>query len=195
MSTAEDGVRGEEAVKTALAEATADLLAEVGPKALSLREVARRAGVNHGQVHHYFGSKRSLLVAGMQRLAQEHYEHMMDRSGGKAIPPVLSIAEDRRYWRAVCHVVMEGDLELARVEIDEGVSVPRRALEFLMEKHEVASDDLDFKARFAAMVALQLGWAALEEFVFLLVDVRAADRDEVRERVRALVSTFARDSL
>ncbi len=193
MSTAVDAVRGEEAVKSALEEATADLLAELGPRALSLREVARRAGVNHGQVHHYFGSKRSLLVAGMRKLAREHYRIMMERSGGNPIPPALSIAEDRRYWRAVCHVVMEGDLELARVEIDEGVSVPRRALEFIQERRGISPDDLDFKARFAAVVALQLGWAALEEFVFLIADVRDADRDEVRERVRELVSDFDRD--
>ena len=126
MGSAVDAVRGEEAVKSALEDATADLLAEVGPSALSLREVARRAGVNHGQIHHYFGSKRSLLVAGMRKLAREHYESTMERSGGNPIPPALSIAEDGRYWRAVCRVVMEGDLELARVEIDEGVSVPRQ---------------------------------------------------------------------
>ena len=193
MSTAVDGVRGEEAVKSALADATADLLAELGPRALSLREVARRAGVNHGQVHHYFGSKRSLLVAGMRKLALEHYRIMMERSGGTPISPALSIAEDRRYWRAVCHVVMEGDLELARVEIDEGVSGPRHALEFIRERRGISPDDLDFKARFAAVVALQLGWAALEEFVFLVADVRDEDRDEVRERVRELVADFDRN--
>ena len=31
------------------------------------RHLAERAGVNHGQVHHYFGGKRGLLEAAMRQ--------------------------------------------------------------------------------------------------------------------------------
>ena len=50
-----ESIRGECAVRTALLEAACDMLAEVGPKSLSVRRLAERAGVNHGQIHHYFG--------------------------------------------------------------------------------------------------------------------------------------------
>ena len=63
---------------------------------------------------------------------------------------------------------MDGDLELARVEVDEGVSVPRATLERLLERGEIAPDDLDFRARFALGVTLQLGWAAFEDFGLLM---------------------------
>ena len=53
--------------------------------------------------------------------------------------------------------MMEGDLELARIEVDEDISIPRRALCALMERFDIADDDLEFKARFAAAAALQLG--------------------------------------
>ncbi|WP_131725063.1 helix-turn-helix domain-containing protein, partial [Mycobacteroides abscessus] len=42
---------------------------EKGPAATSIREVATRAGVNHGLVHRHFGSKRQLLAATLQHLA------------------------------------------------------------------------------------------------------------------------------
>ena len=183
-----DPVRGEAAVKTALLDATADLLAAVGPATLSLREVARRAGVNHGQIHHYFGSKRGLLVEAMKKLARDHRNNMRALSGGDPVPRALSLAEDPRYWRALCHVVLAGDIELARVEIDEGLSVPRDALEALLRARDIDPGDLDFRVRFAAMAALQLGWVALEDFVLMQAGLEDADRDDVRRRVRRVIA-------
>jgi len=190
MSAAEasaTAVRGSDAVKAALVEAAAEMLGEVGPRALSVREVAQRAGVNHGQVHHYFGGKRGLLEAAMRKLAREHYEHASARAGDAPFPPVLSLAEDPGYWRAVCRVVMEGDLELARIEIDEDISVPRRVLRSLEGTHDPGTDPLDAKARFAALAALQLGWVAFEDFMLLLADVDPADRERLRARVKHFV--------
>lgn len=184
MSAAAEAVRGADAVRGALVEAAASGLAEVGPRALSVRDVARRAGVNHGQVHHYFGGKRGLLVAAMRHLAQQHFDHARERAGDDAIPPPLTLGEDRDYWRAVCQVLMDGDLELARVEIDEGVSVPRSVLEALLAEGRIARDDLDFRAAFALGVVLQLGWAAFEEFGLLMADVAETDREAIRSRLR-----------
>ena len=113
-------VRGSAAVKAALIAAAADMLGEVGPRNISVRDVADRAGVNHGQIHHYFGGKRGLLEAAMQHLAREHFDHAMALQGDGAYPPPLSLAEDVRYWRAIAQAVIEGDLELAGIEIAEG---------------------------------------------------------------------------
>jgi AcrR family transcriptional regulator len=48
-------------------------IAEVGPAAVSLRELARRAGVSHAAPAHHFGDKAGLLTAvaadGFRRLA------------------------------------------------------------------------------------------------------------------------------
>ena len=183
-------VRGVDAVKSALVEAAAERLSEVGPRAVSVRDVARRAGVNHGQIHHYFGGKRALLRAAMLHLAAQHFEHQTELSGGRPIPRALSLAEDPRYWRAICRAVMEGDLELAGVEIEAGLSVPRRALAALMERDGADADDLDFKARFAAVAALSLGWVALEDFVVMLVDVGEGDREALRERIKQIAESL-----
>jgi AcrR family transcriptional regulator len=49
------------------------LIAEEGPSALSLREVARRVGVSHAAATHHFGDKSGLLTAlavdGLEALA------------------------------------------------------------------------------------------------------------------------------
>jgi AcrR family transcriptional regulator len=56
-----------------LAEAI-DQLAEVGPAALNLRDVARRVGVSHAAPRHHFGDKRGLLTA----IAEEGFGKLAD---------------------------------------------------------------------------------------------------------------------
>jgi AcrR family transcriptional regulator len=50
-------------LRSALVEAAARLAAEVGPAAVTLREVARRAGVSQAAPYHHFADKSALLAA------------------------------------------------------------------------------------------------------------------------------------
>ena len=179
--------KGRVAVEAALIDAAADALAESGPRAASVRDIAARAGVNHGQVHHYFGGKGPLLRAAMHQLAAEHFARATERAGGGAIPPPLSLTEDERYWRAVLRCVLDGELALATVELDDDLSVPRRAMEAVADQLG-AERSVAFKAGVGASVALQLAWAALEEFVFAVTDVADDERDAVRAGVADLAS-------
>jgi AcrR family transcriptional regulator len=184
-------VRGAEAVQAALVDVAAEMLGEFGPRSLSVRDIAERAGVNHGQVHHYFGGKRGLLVAAMRHLAKQHFEHSLELSAGEAIPPPLSFTEDRAYFRALCQSVMDGDLDLVMsVDGDDEVSVPRRVLRALRADHP-DTDDLEVRASFAIFAAMQLGWSAFEELLLLIAEVGpgedAAFRSAVKNRMQRLV--------
>ena len=184
------GARGGDAVRAALIEAACEGLAEVGPRALSTRKLAERAGVNHGQIHHYFGGKRPLLETAMATLAAEHWANSLERAGGAPIPPALSLADDSRYWRATARAVIEGDMELARVEVDQGLSVPRRALDAVRERLGEEADEADLKVDFALAVTTQLGWVAFEPFAMLLAEIEDADRDQLRERIAQRLETW-----
>ena len=56
------------------------LLLEKGHAACSVKAIAARAGVNHGLVHHYFGSKEGLLVAVLEGEAREMLQHVPKQS-------------------------------------------------------------------------------------------------------------------
>src|SRR2546429_7116277 len=50
-------------LRPALLRAAVETIAETGPAAMSLREVARRAGVTHAAAAYHFGDKAGLLTA------------------------------------------------------------------------------------------------------------------------------------
>lgn len=58
----------------ALLVAADELLAESGVGVLSLREVARRAGVSHNAPYHHFTDRRALL----KRLSERHMEQLLE---------------------------------------------------------------------------------------------------------------------
>ncbi|NDE60146.1 MAG: TetR family transcriptional regulator, partial [Acidimicrobiia bacterium] len=88
--------------------AAGDLLVEVGPHGATVREIARRAGVNHGLVHHYFGSKEGLLRAAMIALLEDHRAFVKQASDGGPLPRPMGLLDQQRYLRAIAHCVLDG---------------------------------------------------------------------------------------
>ena len=67
-------------LRQTLLDAAVALIGEVGPRAFTLREVARRAGVSHNAPYRHFPSKDQLLIAvaseGFDRLTRTMEEHL-----------------------------------------------------------------------------------------------------------------------
>ena len=61
-------------LRQAILAAAIDALTESGPARLSLRELARRAGVSHAAPAHHFGDKAGLLTA----VAAQGYDLLAD---------------------------------------------------------------------------------------------------------------------
>ena len=68
--------KGRHSVEKALINSAAELVGSVGPNQLSIRDIADHAGVNHAQIHHYFGGKQGLLEATYKQLAFQHVEQL-----------------------------------------------------------------------------------------------------------------------
>lgn len=60
-----------EKTKEKLIAAALQCLGEKGYANCSVKQIAAMAGVNHGLVHHYFGSKEGLLVEALKQLADD----------------------------------------------------------------------------------------------------------------------------
>ena len=60
-----------------------------------------------------------------------------------------------------------------------------------MLERDAAGDPVEIRAQLAALCALQLGWVALEPFIFLVAEVPDDQRDTVRDRVKTLIGEIA----
>jgi len=96
--------RGRAAVSDALLGAAAELFAAKGPRGTSVREIAAAAGVNHGLVHQYFGSKEQLLRASLERLAH----NVSGRLDGGVDDAALEHDVDL-HWRVLARALLDGE--------------------------------------------------------------------------------------
>ena len=187
--------RGRKNVEAKLIRSACKLLSELGPRAVTIRDIAADAGVNHGQIHHYFGGKKGLISEAFRHLAQEHMRNAMARGlSNFGAPPALTLGRDQQYANAVVRSVLDGELELATRDMGDGTSVPRLVLGKLTEAVGGQVPATQIKSALALAMATELAWAALEEYIFVMADVQPHEAEAVRQEVgdasRALLKTL-----
>jgi AcrR family transcriptional regulator len=96
----------------ALIQASLEIMAEVGAEGLSLREAARKAGVNHRAVYRHYEDKRALLAA----IAQAGYQQLTAACLGALAEQLPSGLRGPKRARAALLVVAEVFLRFARAE-------------------------------------------------------------------------------
>jgi AcrR family transcriptional regulator len=67
--------------REALVRSAVELFAEHGPASVSVREIARHAGVNQGLIYRHFGSKEALLAEAIERAGSSLYPAALAADG------------------------------------------------------------------------------------------------------------------
>jgi AcrR family transcriptional regulator len=96
-------------LRRALLDAAVEAIGESGPAGLSLRDLARRAGVSHAAPAHHFGDKAGLLTA----LAVEGYDRLaaaLDRAGDDLLEVGVAYVRFAVDHRAHFEVMFRPDL-------------------------------------------------------------------------------------
>jgi AcrR family transcriptional regulator len=180
-------------VKTALLDAATALYAERGPRAVSIRDVAARAGVNHGLVHRHFGSKTELLRAVLDRLVGR----ISGLSGKGALDPdtlaavFVAAAQENAYWRVLARALLDGE-HVATLQSDFPL-VRRLVATFrdLARRGELAAE-FDPEVVAGGAVALSLGWLLFEPFLLEATSLKrrgpAAARGALLATMQALLA-------
>lgn len=166
---------------TAVLDATVELLAEHGPRNLSVRQVAERAGVNHALVHRHFGTKDEIVRRALQAQSAAIADELRARSqgGGLTVVHALAVlAEHPAYWTTLARVVLD-DPELAGA----GTAPTTQLFSAAVEEH---GGDVGTTA---AAACLMLGWRVFEDFV---VEAAGTTREELDQSVSTLLRTLLR---
>lgn len=125
-----DGTRTEEAIRAA----AVTLIAARGYEAMTLRELARRVGVQPGTIYRYFPGKSKLLVA----LLVEHLEFLLARweaerpQGGSALAQLRAFVD----FHVRFHTLRRQEAFVANMELRSLSSGERRKVVALRRRYE-----------------------------------------------------------
>jgi AcrR family transcriptional regulator len=166
-------------VPETILEAAADLYAERGPAATSIRDVARRAGVNHGLIHRHFGSKEQLVGAVLDYLGQ----YLADRLTSGVPVSRLDAVIDRQL-RVVARTTLDGypvgSLQTRFPNIADRIDRLR------------PTHPTERSARLAAahLTALQLGWRLFADFLRASTGLDDLTDEELAESLSETTSSI-----
>ena len=179
MSTAETMPRGRAAVKAALVRAATDLFAARGPAAVSVRDVAAHAGVNHGLVHRHFGSKEQLLASVMETLRAELQAELPPADGGTSVATLvrevlLAARSHRAWWQILARSLLDGEDPTRLHATFPVIARLRAAIERVPAS---ALRGLDPRLVTAMLVAMGLGMLLFAPFLRAAVGLREDEWD------------------
>ena len=158
--------KGRKNVEKQLINSAAILVGSIGPNQLSIRDIADHAGVNHAQIHHYFGGKQGLLEATYKQLAFEHMEQLERRNvnpdnlGEEALSDITD-----NYFKAIIRAVLDDKMDLVRIQIDAGYSMSRKTLAELTKLSGLKKPTAEIKAAVALVMALEFGLASMKDYI------------------------------
>ena len=164
--------KGRQNVEKKLIESAAVLVGSIGPNQLSIRDIADHAGVNHAQIHHYFGGKDGLLIATYKLLAFEHVEQLQRRnvSPDNMIKEPLSEITNN-YFRAVIRAVLDNPMDLVRVQVDSDLSMSKKTLDQLVKLKNKKKPTAEMKAAIALIMVVEFGLASMKPYIIEVLDI------------------------
>jgi len=158
--------KGRKNVEKQLINSAAILVGSIGPNQLSIRDIADHAGVNHAQIHHYFGGKQGLLEATYKQLAFEHMEQLERRNvnpDNLGKEPLSDITDN--YFRAIIRAVLDKKMDLVRIQVEAGYSMSRKTLDELTKLSGLKKPTAEIKAAVALVMALEFGYASMKDYI------------------------------
>ncbi|ORW87496.1 TetR family transcriptional regulator [Mycobacterium sp. IEC1808] len=171
---------GRDEVIPAILESAADLFAERGPAAASIRDVAARAKVNHGLVFRHFGNKEQLVAAVLNHQAA-NLSKLID--AGAELPEIATAGT--RQLRVLSRALLDG---YPVAELQTSFPAAVRLLDEVRPQHD--SEDA---ARLATghAVALLLGWQLFEPFIRSAIGLHELPEDALRQSIFTEMGTLS----
>lgn len=168
--------KGRKNVERKLIRSAAELVGSIGPNQLSIRDIADHAGVNHAQIHHYFGGKQGLLESTYKQLAFEHMEQLERRNvnpDNLGEEPLSDITDN--YFGAIIRAVLDDKMDLVRIQVDAGYSMSRKTLAELTKLSGLKKPTAEIKAAVALVMALEFGFASMKDYIKEVLKISEKD--------------------
>jgi len=180
-----EATKGRDAAEQRLLQAAIELLKERADTGISGRALAKRADVNYGLIHHYFGSKDGVFDKAFVHMHDNYVRSRVNGEDERLAEPFSMIAHESflRNWafRELAGIAMpQIDLKGQRLLLD---TLCQR------HNHERRSGRAfaEIQADAYCSLSLQLGWVICRQNVLSVVKVDEAD---LLKRMTSIVNWF-----
>jgi TetR/AcrR family transcriptional regulator, repressor for neighboring sulfatase len=190
-----DSRRRREETERAMLDAAERLFSERGFTAVSVRDIAREAGVSHALVHRYLGSKEEIYRAVLKRnedVIRDAAGDTEDLDAALSLMIREGLANHRDYLRLVAHSALHGlpyEATIGRFRATD------RLIELAEMKAAGASgsrpDAVGPRIAVAAIVAIYLGWASLEPWLVKAAGLEDLDEKTLNEGLERIILGIA----
>jgi len=186
---------GRAAVMEAVIDAAQELYIGRSPDEVSVRELAERAGVSHALVHHYFGPKRALLRAVLERDAEAIHADVDWTTSAEdvAVRTFEAALERPDYVRAILRNSIDG---LQPELLARGYPTVDGLIKLILEPPPSETPEelpeCDPRVVAAVVVALNFGWIATEGWLLRSAGLEDRDPDEVKAQIACVIRSLVR---
>jgi len=184
---------GRDETTARILDAAEELFSTHNPTLVTVRDVAEKAGVSHALVHQYVGTKDDLLNAVIQRAAPDRQRTIGQVRDVRQVIPALvdDVLERRLHSRSVLRSAMDG---IEYVSLKERITTGGLLIELGQEAtsrgltRRLSDDAMDIRIVLAGTVAMAYGWAAADEWLLEIFDLKDDDPEAVRAHLLELAS-------
>jgi AcrR family transcriptional regulator len=180
--------RGREQVCDALVDAAMELMALRGPAAVSIRQIAARAQVNHALVFRHFGSKEGLVQAVWERAVEDFAGHAMAVPDYQSLMALTeALAESETTWRLLARAILDG-------ETDTLAATPYRFINQMVwaiargQAAGMVETPIHPRMIVAMVIAMGFGWLVFHPVLIPLLGMPQRDLVEHRNDLREVTS-------
>jgi AcrR family transcriptional regulator len=164
-------------VAPAILAAAADLFAERGPAATSIRDIAARSKVNHGLVFRHFGAKEQLVGAVLDYLGESLNELLETEAPAEEVDRALD-----RQMRVTARTLLDGYPAGQLQTRFPNVSL---LLDQVRPRHD---SELSARLAVANALAFQVGWRLFEPLLRSAAGIDGLTDADLRQAVGAEVA-------
>lgn len=182
-------------------DAATELFHERSPASVSLREIARKAGVNYGLIHHYYGTKEAILAEVFRRSSARGAEVV---AGADDLDTALGQLgrNPRAYARMLAWALLDSDTSQVFTSETPAVTRVRELVEEEWARQAAGTADpsgsgagagggFDPRVVSATAVLAVLGWGLFAPFLIPAAGLGDRTEEDIRDEVRALVARMA----
>lgn len=177
-------------VRRAVLDGALDIIATEGPEAVSMREVARRAGVSHQAPYHYFGDRAGIFAAiseeGFRNFTNE-FRAALDLPGDIASNCLRAYVSFAITHKGHYRVMFRSDICGIRTH-DNTMSAADEAFLSLLDLAEAVDPERDPANAMPLPIAL---WAQAHGLATLIIDSPLLDKLPPNSDIDELISAVA----